>query len=86
MKRTPDAISKKKQEIGGYIRATKLKINDLHLRTVLSEENKLAINKEIKYHEEQLIRLTREMKELYKQGVRPGPQYQLIRKLYPGVV
>lgn len=84
MKKTPDDISKKRQEISRQIEAWDKVVKSLnHLIPVTFEES-LEKSKRIKYAYEQLKYLRQELVETQKSGRRFNLNYR--NKLQPGVM
>jgi septal ring factor EnvC (AmiA/AmiB activator) len=84
VKRTPDAISKKRQELSKQIEALKTAIRDINIQIFLtSEKNKSSIRLKLAAYNQQLEALQKALKATQKSGKRFNLDYR--KSLYPGV-
>ena len=83
MKRTPDAISKKKQELGKQIDECKHKIQSLNHSLIIGDISKKT--QELSYYEGRLEECFKELSELYSKS-KPGHiTFKNIGRLQKGV-
>jgi len=81
--RTPDAISKKRQELGRQLRVMELKLNDLRSKPVLTLEDRNVRDAQIKFFSGEYLHLLESMKVVRKKG---EIYFKAISKLQSGVV